>query len=105
MIVVDVRVGKKIQSFPGHDLPKWINNNTYYKPIWKLYKSIIGFLSCQSDHCNNNYYNVELSFPNEKLLKSLSVSLVVPEWLMKQSHHRNCDFPMWRPLKAITGFL
>lgn len=24
VIVVDVRVGKKIQSFPGHDLPKWI---------------------------------------------------------------------------------
>lgn len=104
MIVVDVRVGKNIQSFPGHDLPKWIYNNTYYKPIWKLYKSIIGFLSCQRDHCNNNYYIVELLFPNEKLLKSLSVFFSSPRVVNETITSQKLWFPNVKTVESHNRF-
>lgn len=53
-MIVDVYVGKKFLKYcSGHHLLKWLK--WYYKPLWKLYKSIlvIGFLSFQSDNCNS----------------------------------------------------
>lgn len=79
-------------------------NNTYYKSIWKLYKSIIGFLSCQSDHCNNNYYNVELLFPNEKLLRSLSVFFSSPRVVNETITSQKLWFPNVNTVESHNKF-